>query len=577
MLEQFRQVVFADFEFGIADTGLPNPVCLVAHELHTGQTIRLWRDEFGLVPPYDTGLDTLFIAYFASAELGCHRVLGWPMPARILDLFTEFRNRFNGLGTIAGNSLLAALTQFGLDSIGAEEKQDMRNLILGGGPWSPAQRIAILDYCESDVIALQRLLPAMLPGIDLPHALPRGRYMSAVSAMEHNGVPIDVDMLAKLRKHWAAIQDDLITAIDADYGVYEGRSFKEQRFARWLVANNIPWPRLESGRLELEDDTFRQQAKAHPKVAPLRELRSSLAELRLESLAVGNDGRNRSLLSPFASRTGRNQPSSAKFVFGPSTWIRGLIKPPPGMGVAYIDYSQQEFGIAAVLSGDKNMLAAYTTGDPYLAFAKQAGAVPPDATKETHADVREQYKQCVLGVQYGMGPETLAGRIGQPIIAARELLLAHRTTYPDFWRWSDAAVDYAMLHGVIWTVFGWQLRTGSDTKTRTLRNFPMQANGAEMLRLACCYATETGIEVCAPVHDAILICAPLEQLDKDIARTRAAMAAAARAVLNGVELLTDVVVVRWPDRYMDKRGAVMWQRVRTLIEKREADAHRLAA
>src|SRR5262249_45213886 len=98
------QVVFADFEFGIADTGLPNPVCLVAHELHTGQTIRLWRDEFGLVPPYDTGLDTLFIAYFASAELGCHRVLGWPMPARILDLFTEFRNRFNGLGTIAGNS-----------------------------------------------------------------------------------------------------------------------------------------------------------------------------------------------------------------------------------------------------------------------------------------------------------------------------------------------------------------------------------------------------------------------------------------------------------------------------------------
>src|SRR5262249_16792221 len=159
------------------------------------------------------------------------------------------------------------------------------------------------------------------------------------------------------RKHWAAIQDDLITAIDADYGVYEGRSFKEQRFARWLVANNIPWPRLESGRLELEDDTFRQQAKAHPKVAPLPELPSSLAELRLESLAVGNDGRNRSLLSPFASRTGRNQPSSAKFVFGPSTWIRGLIKPPPGMGVAYIDYSQQEFGIAAVLSGDKNMLA----------------------------------------------------------------------------------------------------------------------------------------------------------------------------------------------------------------------------
>src|SRR5262249_37726702 len=312
------------------------------------------------------------------------------------------------------------------------------------------------------------------------------------------------------------------------------------------------WPRLESGRLELEDDTFRQQAKAHPKVALLRELRSSLAELRLESLAVGNDGRNRSLLSPFASRTGRNQPSSAKFVFGPSTWIRGLIKPPPGTGVAYIDYSQQEFGIAAKLSGDENMLAAYRSGDPYLAFAKQAGAVPADAPKETHKDIRELYKQCVLAVQYGMEAESLATRTGKPLVAAREMLLAHRTTYRKFWAWSDAVVDHAMLHGVIWTVFGWHLRTGPDTNPRMLRNFPMQANGAEMLRLACCYATEAGIEVCAPIHDAILICAPLDRLEHDIAATRSAMAAASRAVLDGEELQTDVAITRYPDRYMDK-------------------------
>jgi DNA polymerase-1 len=36
----------------------------------------------------------------------------------------------------------------------------------------------------------------------------------------------------------------------------------------------------------------------------------------------------------------------------------------------------------------------------------------------------------------------------------------------------------------------------------------MQANGAEMLRMACCLGTEQGIEICAPVHDAVLICAP---------------------------------------------------------------------
>ena len=57
-----------------------------------------------------------------------------------------------------------------------------------------------------------------------------------------------------------------------------------------------------------------------------------------------------------------------------------------------------------------------------------------------------------------------------------------------------------------------------ETPTRaSLRNFPMQANGAEMLRLACCLATERGIEVCAPVHDAVLICAPLDRLEDDVA------------------------------------------------------------
>jgi DNA polymerase-1 len=573
VLDQFREVWAVDHEFSTASSLRPEVVCLVAHELHSGRTIRLWRDEIGPMPPYGTGPDALFIAFYASAELDCHRALGWPMPARILDLFTEFRDRFNGLGTVAGNGLLGALAQFGLDGIGAEEKQDMRDLILRGGPWTQEERTAILDYCESDVVALKRLLPAMLPAISIPHALMRGRYMAAVSAMQHNGVPVDVEMLAKLRDSWEAIQDDLIAAVDADYGVFEGRTFKTERFARWLSAQGIPWPRLESGKLDLEDDTFRQQAKAYPAVAPLRELRSSLSELRLMDLQVGPDGRNRALLSPFRARSGRNAPSNTKFIFGPSTWIRGLIKPPPGMGVAYIDWSQQEFGIAAKLSGDTAMIEAYRSGDPYLAFAKQAGAVPRDATKETHKDTRELYKACVLGTQYGMEAESLSARIGKPLIVARELLLAHKTTYRQFWRWSDAAVNHAMLHGMLWTVFGWHLRTGPDTNPRMLRNFPMQANGAEMLRLACCLATERGIEVCAPVHDAILICAPLDRLGQDIAAARACMAEASRAVLDGFDLRTDVAITRYPERYSDPRGAVMWQRVCELIsnnKKKEA-------
>ena len=457
--------------------------------------------------------------------------------------------------------------------MGAIEKDTMRDLVLRGGPWSEDERDAILVYCEDDVRSLAALLPIMLEtgAIDLPRALLRGRYMAAAAVMEWNGVPIDTNTLALLRAKWTEIQNELIADIDADYGVFDGRTFKAERWEQYLVAHGIPWPRLESGRLDLSDGAFRQMAKAHPRVSPMRELRGALSDLRLNDLQVGQDGRNRTILSAFRSRTGRNQPGSTKYIFGPSVWLRSLIKPPPGYGVAYIDWSQQEFGIAAALSEDTAMMAAYESGDPYLAFAQQAGAVPADATKASHGPTRELFKQCVLAVQYGMEYESLAARIGQPTLVARDLLQAHRETYRKFWCWSDAVVDHAMIHNSLHTVFGWQLQIGEQSNPRSLRNYPMQSNGAEMLRLACCLATERGIEVCAPVHDAVMVCGPVERLEHDIEGMRAAMAEASKIILNGFELRTDVHRTLYPHRYHDARGTVMWNRVMELIGAARAD------
>ena len=433
----FREVWAADFEFAAPGGERPKPICLVARELKTGRTVRQWEDEFGPLPPYSTDPDSLFVAFYASAEFGCHLALGWPMPERILDLFAEHRCLTNGMKTGYSNGLLGALAYHGLDGLGADEKSEMRALAMRGGPWTNEERRDLLDYCESDVVALARLLPNMLPRIDLPRALLRGRYMVAAARMEWNGVPIDVETLARLKRHWHGLQGSLISEIDVDYGVFEGRTFKSDRFAAWLDRVGIPWPRLESGVLNLSDDTFRERAKTHPIVAPLRELRHTLSGMRLNDLTVGSDGRNRCLLSPFASRTGRNQPSNSRFIFGPSVWLRGLIQPPPGHAVAYIDWSAQEFGIAAALSGDPVMLAAYELGDPYIAFAKQAGAVPGDATKESHPVIRDQFKACALGVLYGLGAPGLADRVGVLPIEARRLMQLHREIYHGFWAWSD--------------------------------------------------------------------------------------------------------------------------------------------
>jgi len=293
-------------------------------------------------------------------------------------------------------------------------------------------------------------------------------------------------------------------------------------------------------------------------------------------LAVGDDGRNRTLLSAFRAKTSRNQPSNAKYIFGPSVWIRGLIKPPPGMALSYIDWSSQEIGIAAALSSDENLKAAYLSGDPYLAFGKQCGRLPPDATRATHGAERELLKQCVLGVNYAMGEQSLALRIGQPEIVARDILRAHRETYTKYWAMSDAAVDIAMQGRPLRTVFGWPIRIGPNPNHRSFRNYVMQANGAEMLRIACCLGTERGVEICGPAHDAVLICAPIERLEYDTAVMRDAMTEASRAVLDGFELRADAHPVTSPDRYADARGAVMWSTVMELLEQAETQTMRAA-
>jgi len=396
--------------------------------------------------------------------------------------------------------------------------------------------------------------------------------------MERTGIPCDVELLERLRTHWSGIKRHLIAKVDENYGIYEGTTFKMDKFRDYLLRNQIGWPKTATGRLSLSDETFKDVAKAFPKqIGPLRELRGTMGKLRLNSLAVGPDGRNRCLLSPFRSMTSRNQPSNAKFLFGPSAWLRGLIKPSEGRAIAYVDYGQQEFGIAAALSGDSAMMEAYRSGDPYLAFAKQAGAVPPDATKASHKEVRDLFKVTALAVQYGMGQESLALKLNITSGRAAELIRSHKITYPRYWVWQDETMHRAKFSKVLTASFGWQVRVTRESKETSIGNFLMQCNGAEMLRLACINLTRAGINVAAPVHDAVLIEDADDKIEGAVARTQAILADASAAVLKGFRLSSDAKVIRWPDRYMDERGEVLWGAIMGILDDLEAEETRKAA
>ena len=79
---------------------------------------------------------------------------------------------------------------------------------------------------------------------------------------------------------------------------------------------------------------------------------------------------------------------------------------------------------------------------------------------------------------------------------------------------------------------------------------------------------EEDIRVCAPVHDAVLIEAPLEQLANQIQRAQLLMAKASQDVLSGFELNTDVEIFRYPERYHDEdRGKEFWEMVMDELDK----------
>lgn len=565
--DDFNEVWLVDFEFN-GEENLPDPVCMVAREVKTGRIERLWREDLRKLrrPPFDVGPESLFVAYAAPAELSCFLALGWPIPERILDLFVEHRVQTNAFKASGGNSLLAAMTLRGLQHMAVADKERMRELILANNAWSPAEQREILDYCESDVTALLALLPAMLPTIDLPRALVRGRYMAAIASMVRNGVPVEHDLYRRMRDQWSGLKAELIEEMDRGFGLYDGLIFKKERFSEHLARHGIPWPRLASGSLDLRREVFGDLADRYPGLRPLHDLRSCLGKMNGAGLHINSDGRNRSWLAPFGSVTGRNQPSNATFIFGPGRWMRHLVKPDPGFGLAYVDWIAQEVGIAAGLSGDERLIEAYQSGDPYMAFAVAAGLAPPGATAEHDPILRNRCKAIVLGVGYGMGKDTLAVRAGISPVEAEDLLRRHKEVYRAYWRFSQASVDSAYLNGTIQSVYGWPARVGAGTKSTSLMNFPMQANGAEMMRVSAIAAIESGIKVCAPVHDAFLIEAPLGEIEGRVAEMQVLMKKAGERIC-GIPIRTDAKTIRAPDRFSEERGAEMWGKIMGKLDR----------
>lgn len=578
------EYLIVDTEFIEKDGEPPVPICIVAKELHSQEVMKVWLEGGKISSPFIFTDNHIFVAFAADAELRVFNAMDWKLPHTILDLLAEFRRQFNGVETLSngmplgkGRGLLDACAIYGVPSISIVIKDSMRKRIIAGPPFTEEEKEDILNYCLSDVLETEDLLKKMLPGIDMPRALLRGEYMKVVTAMEDNGIPIDTALLNRFQIHWDELKIRLIDVLDKDTHFYEGTHFKMNRFIEYLIKNNMAWPLTEKGQPILDSNTLRDMVVVYPQLESFQVLRSMLSANRKISLKVGTDGRNRVALMPFASKTSRNQPSSTAFIFGITSAFRHLIKPQEGKGIAYIDYEQQEFMIAAALSGDQNMIDAYKSGDPYMKFAILAGAAPEGATKATHRAVRDLYKQCILAIQYGMMEDSLGIRIGKPAIFAKELIQQHKRVFWKYHEWQQHKVKertFANPKGTISTSLGWTYRPEHRNKkaVRSVCNFPMQATGAEMIRLACICLDEAGIKLLAPVHDAIMIEFDLDKEEEMIKKAQEIMEKVSEVLLGeGNRVRTEAYIVRYPGSFVGDKGLEVREQIMKTLEEIESN------
>ena len=140
--------------------------------------------------------------------------------------------------------------------------------------------------------------------------------------------------------------------------------------------------------------------------------------------------------------------------------------------------------------------------------------------------------------------------------------------------YARSVVEQAGLLLEVGTPYGWYMQCPSGINPRTVRNFPIQSSGAEVLHVACILAERRGIEVVAPVHDAIMAEAPIDQAEDVSAALDRCMRDASAIVLRGYELPTDVQLIgqgQEHQRYYDDRGEAMWNTVMKLVNKLERE------
>ena len=535
--ERWKNIFVIDFEFAnIGGALLPTSYAVKNLKFPKAKTEFVWlRNEDGTVRkdlwnPFQYGMrgpNDDFMDHHPLEDESCFYELGWKSPSRIIDLYTEIKILKNGLWNKF--SLLDVTEKLGIKNEYLEDDKTNLRERLGKDLVKEDEKATVERYNVEDVEVTTRLYDHIEKIYDEEYAggeiwqqaLKRGQTTRIAAEIGRRGYPIDVEAWVKFRKKFDAVIEKVLEETNQQTGCFPikngKRKFDNFKFATLVDRLGLTsWPRTKaSNALITDQETFRsfENVKLIKMIKDALYLKNST---KLKDMPVDwKDGRAKTYASYYGTKTQRATPSTSRHLPNMPPCFIPFMVPRYDKPIFKIDYEQQEFAIAAVLSGDKAMLESYLTGDPYLSLGKKANVIPNEADK-THP-MRDAFKTVCLKTQYGAGARTMALDMDKPIEVAEMLLQNHQRVFHKFWKWQEEYMDMFMvtggctLPGDSWNYKiepGTTFRAWGETKgysINTIKNWIIQSTGAQILYEAVRLLDEDGYKIIGTMHDEIII------------------------------------------------------------------------
>ncbi|TMC89562.1 MAG: DNA polymerase I [Chloroflexi bacterium] len=356
--------------------------------------------------------------------------------------------------------------------------------------------------------------------------------------MESEGVAIDVPYLKNMQEELGA----QLTALETEVAEVAGQKFNlnaPQQLAKVLFEDlRLPVGRRTKTGYSTDADTLEALREKHPIIGLILEHRQ-LSKLKstyvdaLPQLVDPTSGRVHTSFGQASTATGRLSSSNPNLMNIPirtelGQRIRRAFKSSrPGHVMISADYSQIELRIAAHLSGDPKMLAAFAAGqDIHTATAAAVFKVPIESVDPNQ---RRLAKVANFGSIYGQGEYGLSQQLGISGDVARDFLAQYWSTYAKLREYLDSVRVKAREEGFVVSATGrrraipdlrspnYQLRSAAE---RMAINFPMQSLAADIIKIAMVRlhreveADHIEGRMLLQVHDELLFEVPEGEVDR---------------------------------------------------------------